>query len=202
MLLRKGDVVDGALELLDAEGLDGFTTRKLGAVLGVRAGALYRHYPTKQALLEAMGDRILDDVTADLPSGPWQQRATALAHRMREALLAHRDGAGVVAGSYVTEPNTVALGNAVVGLLQTAGLRTERAAWAAAAISYYVLGHSIEEQARAEMLEGGSWQQKMNVSEQMSDRLVVAAFDADPAERFSYGLRLLLNGIGQEVAGG
>ena len=53
-LLHRADVVDGAVELLDAEGLDGLTTRKLGASLNVDGSALYRHFPNKEALLEAI----------------------------------------------------------------------------------------------------------------------------------------------------
>jgi len=199
MLLRKADVVDGALALLDAEGLDSLTTRKLGAALGVRAGALYRHYPSKQALLDAMADRILEAVSGDLPGGSWKEQGTALASRMRQALLSHRDGARVVAGSYVTGPSTVLFGNTAVRLLQDAGLPPEKAGWAAVAVSHYVLGHTIEEQARAELIEAGVWAQKMTAFGAMTDQVAATTFDADPAERFAYGLRLLLDGIGCEL---
>ena len=199
MLLRKADVVDGALTLLDAEGLDALTTRKLGVVLGVQSGALYRHYPTKQALLDAMAERILEGVSLDLPDGPWDEQATVLLHRVRVALLAHRDGARVVAGTYVTEPNTVLVGNTAIDLLKRAGLPPEQAGWAAVAVNHYVLGHTIEEQARAELVDRGAWPPKMDAASELSDEIAASTFNADPAERFAYGLRLLLNGIRHEL---
>jgi AcrR family transcriptional regulator len=200
MLLRKNNVVDGAIALLDAEGLDGFTTRKLGAALGVRAGALYRHFPNKQALLDAMADRILQEVGVEVPAGSWEEQGMALAGRLRQALLSHRDGARVVAGAYVTEPHTVLFGNTAVDLLQAAGLPLAQAGWATAAVSQYVLGHVIEEQARAVLAEHGAWTEKMDSFTELADRVAATAFDADPAERFTYGLRLLMNGIRHELA--
>jgi TetR/AcrR family transcriptional regulator, tetracycline repressor protein len=59
MQLKRADVVTGALALLDADGLDGLTMRKLG----VQAGGIYWHFKNKQALLEAMADRIVGEVT-------------------------------------------------------------------------------------------------------------------------------------------
>jgi TetR/AcrR family tetracycline transcriptional repressor len=199
-MLRKADVVGGALRLLETEGLDGLTTRKLGDALGVRASALYRHFPHKQALLDAMAEGILEEVSLDLPPGTWAEQGAELAGRLRRALLAHRDGARVVAGAYVTEAATVAFGNTAAGLLEAAGLPRQQAGWATAAVSHYVLGHTIEEQARAELADGGAWAEKMSTFTRLDDHVALAAFDALPTDRFAYGLRLLINGIRHELA--
>src|SRR5580700_6076196 len=74
MLLRKTDVVDGALKFLDVEGLDGLTMRKLGATLNVQGGALYRHFPNKSALLAAMADKLVEGVGDPLPDAPWHEQ--------------------------------------------------------------------------------------------------------------------------------
>ncbi|WP_219471107.1 TetR family transcriptional regulator [Nonomuraea rhizosphaerae] len=114
MQLKRADVVTGALALLDSDGLDGLTMRKLGARLGVQAGGIYWHFKNKEALLGAMADRIVGEITeTPLASGPWDAQLAEIAHRMRRALLAHRDGAQVVAGTYVVEPNTVRGGEQV-----------------------------------------------------------------------------------------
>ena len=69
MLLRKANVVEGALALLEAEGLDGLTMRKLGAALNVQAGALYRHFPSKEALLDAMAEKLVEGIADPAPEG-------------------------------------------------------------------------------------------------------------------------------------
>ena len=69
MRLRREHVVDVAIALLDADGLDALTMRKLATRLGVQAGALYWHFANKRALLDAMADRFLEDFAADRRPG-------------------------------------------------------------------------------------------------------------------------------------
>jgi len=72
MPLEVGDAVRVALELLEEEGLDKLTVRRLATGLGVKAPALYWHFRSKRALLDHMTDAIVAPVVAGLPSsGPW-----------------------------------------------------------------------------------------------------------------------------------
>ena len=96
-----------------------------------RGGALYRHFPSKEALLDAMAEKLLEGVGAPVPPGPWDEQLRIIGHRFRAALLAHRDGARVVAGTYVAAPNTRAVGTAVISVLCGAGIPVERAGWIA-----------------------------------------------------------------------
>jgi TetR/AcrR family tetracycline transcriptional repressor len=199
MRLRREHVVDVAIDLLDADGLDALTMRKLATRLGVQPGALYWHFAGKQALLDAMADRFLEGFTADLLTGSWDEQFAALGWRLRQVLLSHRDGARVMAGTYVAEPNTILLGNVAIEILQGAGLPPERAGWATFAAFHFVLGHTIEEQAQLELTERGAWEPKLTV-DGIENKLAATAFTADPAERFGYGLQLFLDGIRQQLA--
>ena len=64
MQLRRGDVLDGAMAILDEFGLADLTMRRLATSLGVQPGALYWHFPNKQTLLGAVVDKILEDLAA------------------------------------------------------------------------------------------------------------------------------------------
>ena len=111
MVLRRPDVLKAALDMLDAEGLDGLTMRKLSAALNVQGGALYRHFPSKEALLDAMAEHLLAGVGAPFPPRmSWREECLELAKRLRTALLSRRDGARVVAGTYVPAPNSMTAG--------------------------------------------------------------------------------------------
>ena len=57
-----------ALALIDRDGLESFSTRKLGAVLGVEAMAVYHHFPSKAALLDAVAEQLL--LLAPAPISP------------------------------------------------------------------------------------------------------------------------------------
>jgi TetR/AcrR family transcriptional regulator, tetracycline repressor protein len=202
MPLRKANVVEGALVLLDAEGLDGLTMRKLGAALGVQAGALYRHFPSKEALLDAMAERLFDGVAGALPEGSWDEQLTALADRLREALLAHRDGARLVAGTFVSAPNTNAAGAVAVNQLVAAGLPAPQAGWLTFACMYFVLGHTIEEQAQRQLAASDDWPARVArtpPADPVWAEALRAVVTSDPEDRFRYGLRLLLDGIRQQL---
>jgi TetR/AcrR family tetracycline transcriptional repressor len=195
MQLKRADVVTGALTLLDTDGLDGLTMRKLGALLGVQAGGIYWHFKNKEALLDAMADRIAAEITeTPLPAGPWDAQLTEIAHRLRRALLAHRDGARVVAGTYVVEPNTVRGGEQTARILTDAGFPLDRAGWVIFAALYYVLGHTIEEQ--AQRAAAGDWEQReTGLPDTELNRAMDGVIKADPEERFAYGLELFLDGV-------
>lgn len=94
-------VVDEAVALLDDDGLDGLSLRKLAARLGVRQPTLYWHIPSKAALVAAIAESMLEQEFPDwLPADPdesWQAWLSGMCGRLRRALLAHRDGARVIA---------------------------------------------------------------------------------------------------------
>ena len=204
MLLRRADVLDGAMALLDAVGLDRLTTRRLGASLNLQGTALYRHFASKEALLDAMADRLLAGVGSPLPDGTWEDQLVILANRMHRALLSHRDGARVVAGTYVAGPNTHLIEDAIFDILERSGLSPERAGWVGFALSHYVLGHTIEEQAQVLLAAAGTWAAKLQtitaeITDGFARTAVAATFAADPEERFQFGLRVFLDGIRQQI---
>ena len=97
MPLTPAVVLDAAITLLDEAGLEAFSTRKLAARLGVQVGALYWHYPSKRALLDAAADHIVGEAHAvAVPEGDWPEQAAAMIHALRDAMLAHADGARLV----------------------------------------------------------------------------------------------------------
>ncbi len=82
-------VLQAALALADAHGLESLSMRRLGTELGVEAMSLYRHVPSKDALLDAMVDAIVDSwVAVDAAPGEWRARLAAIMHRAHGALLA------------------------------------------------------------------------------------------------------------------
>lgn len=150
MALTSKDVVDAAIAILDEYGLGDLTMRRLATALGVQPGALYWHVANKQALLGAVADTILDGLDDDMPSGDWDLRFNELAHRLRAALLAHRDGAEVVAAAHALRTgrgSTLAL---LTQVLTDAGFTEVEAELAALAVLHYVLGHTVDEQGHAQ----------------------------------------------------
>ena len=57
--LTKDKIIEKALEVLDADGVDGLSMRRLGEALGVEAMALYHYFPNKDAILDGVLERII-----------------------------------------------------------------------------------------------------------------------------------------------
>ncbi len=127
MRLRREQVVATALRLLNDVGLDALTMRRLGQELDVQAATLYWHIKNKEELLDAMAEAMLAGCAESVPvalSG--MERAAGMAERLRGALLAHRDGARVFAGTYVAQDNTLRVSEVLLGALSDAGLLPAR----------------------------------------------------------------------------
>ena len=101
--LTRERVVEAALALVDREGVDALSMRRLGRELGVEGMALYRYVSDKDELLRAVGKLVLADLELELPGrGSWKERIRAAVHawaRMQERHpgafpLVYRPGAG------------------------------------------------------------------------------------------------------------
>ncbi|WP_028642396.1 TetR/AcrR family transcriptional regulator [Nocardioides sp. URHA0020] len=92
--LSKERIVDAAVAFIDREGLPGLSMRRLGTLLGVEAMSLYRYVPGREQLLDAVVERIVDEMEADpdvveRPQHGWQDYLQRLAHGIRRVALSH-----------------------------------------------------------------------------------------------------------------
>jgi len=185
-------VVWTALDLMDEQGADAVSIRSIATRLDVRMNTVLWHAKTKARLRELMADAIIAKAsTDDLPDDP-HDRVRELAHRYRRALLSHRDGASIVAGTYAAEPATLGFADALVGALLADGHGEKEAVWLCWTVVYFTLGLAQEEQAfpdpgdhrLASAVTAGAYPALARVLPHF-DR---AGFD----ERFDFGLDLVL----------
>lgn len=92
--LGRDQILAAAVALLDAEGAQGLTMRKLGKSVGVEAMSLYRHFPSRSALLDAIADHMVGAVETDpalqwLQDDDWRDYLDRLAHGVRQLALTH-----------------------------------------------------------------------------------------------------------------
>ncbi|MFE6779359.1 TetR/AcrR family transcriptional regulator C-terminal domain-containing protein [Streptomyces sp. NPDC057702] len=201
--LRARAVARAALALVDSGGLESLTMRRLATSLEVQLPTLYRLFDNKRALLDEMAEALLGDVLerAELPEGAWPRRASALARALRATLLAQRDGARVVGGTYTVNEPTLALAETLLTILgEEADLAPEAALWAVTTLFSYVLGEVLEQQGatggEVELLDTLAREGRYpHLAATPMHRFV--DFDA----RFEFGLRVLMAGLAAEGAG-
>ncbi|MEU9800384.1 TetR/AcrR family transcriptional regulator C-terminal domain-containing protein [Streptomyces sp. NPDC051000] len=199
--LDRARTVETALGLLDEHGLEALTMRRLADAVGAQAGALYRHFATKDDLLTEMAERMVASATVDAPppDGTWQTALAGRARALRAALLARRDGARVYAGTHPTGPNTLGFAESVLALLIAAGFGEEDAGRALLAVADFTLGHTLEEQAAltpdgpadpARLREAAAGETHPHLA-----RALPVLTSTDFTTRFEFGLDLLITGL-------
>lgn len=183
MRYRRTDVVERALGVLDTYGLADLTMRRLGTELGVQPSALYHHFANKQLLLAAVADEILArGARADSPE-QWDERVVAICSGLRDAMLAYRDGAELVATAYSFGLGATTPYDELAAALVDGGLGAELVPTAARTLLHFVFGHVTDEQTH---LQAGS---------------AGAIADEPRAESdFAAGLGIVLDGIRLRVA--
>lgn len=197
MPLRRDQVVRAALDLLDEVGLDAFTTRALTDRLGVQRGALYWHVASKRELLTAVAQMITQPVFDDLTAaaeGDWANRYTVFAHRLREVMLAHRDGARLIAGHIQPQPDGRRRMEANLALLAGQGIPLELVLRFADTIASYVTGYVLQEQATPEGVEITADESTPLLAK------VLASGGQSSAEVFAASVRTIILGMRAEVA--
>ncbi len=124
--LDKAAIVEAALALVDREGLEGMTTRRLGDELGISGPSLYWHFRNKNALLEAMARALLRRALPppDLSGRDfeWKSWLAEGARGIRASALSVRDGARILAGSEPRGADYDAAVDAMVKTLMRSGL--------------------------------------------------------------------------------
>ncbi|KAA0021030.1 TetR/AcrR family transcriptional regulator C-terminal domain-containing protein [Antrihabitans cavernicola] len=185
MQLHRNDVLDGAVAILDEYGLADLTMRRLAGSLNVQPGALYWHFPNKQALLGAIADRILAPLDAPVDATEWDTQMTELAHRLRDALLSHRDGAELVSATYASRLTTSQAREKFVKATLRAGMVREQAELTAFTLLYYVLGQTVDEQSRMQMDSVGA----------LTTDASPLFESPDATARFDFGLQLFIGGV-------
>ncbi|MFF5207894.1 TetR/AcrR family transcriptional regulator C-terminal domain-containing protein [Streptosporangium sp. NPDC000396] len=191
-------VVRAAMDLLDEKGAEAVSIRAIADRLDVRMNTVLWHAKTKARLLELMADTIVGEISVDGLPDPWQERIRELSHRYRRALLAHRDGAKIVAGTYAAEPATLGFAETMVEALLAGGLDEREAAWALWSIVYFTLGLAQEEQALPQA-DGHGFSRALSSGDYPSlSRAAAHLGSAHFDERFDYGLSLILRSLGDQ----
>ena len=154
--LTQERIVDAAVEFIDDFGLPGLSMRRLGTRLGVEAMSLYRYVPGREQLLDAVVERIIDQMEADpdVLEGPehgWQDYLQRLAHGIRRVALAHPKAFPLVASRPAEAPwlrpplRSLRWVEAFLQGLAREGFSDQAAVEAYRAFTSFLLGHLLLE---------------------------------------------------------
>lgn len=148
-LLSRDRIVTAALALIDEEGLNALSTRRLAAKLGVSGPSLYNHFATKEAILDAAADTVIAQVDlsmfAPAPDGrpDWRAALLAWGRSYRAALTEHPHIVPFLATGPGLRPAGLRMADAVFGAMVEAGWPAAQATRIGALMRYFVTGSAL-----------------------------------------------------------
>jgi TetR/AcrR family transcriptional regulator, tetracycline repressor protein len=209
MPMQKNQIVQTALDVLDRDGLEGVTLRRLATELNVKAASIYWHIASKEVLLDEMANAILEAhfnrFNLENDQRDWAEWLSTLAHELRAAMLSHREGARVVAGAHPDVAQMlIKLWDFTVRVLHHNGFSYGKAVTVTTTITNFTFGSVIEEQSsppysnppddspRELLFAGGKFPAMVKAME--------AWKELDGDAHFDIGVRIIINGVRVELA--
>ncbi len=135
-----------ALRLIDKDGIEAFSTRKLGGALGCEAMAIYWYYPNKEALLDAVVDELLSTIEVDAAAGgDWVAAMRSLAYAYRGLAHEHPRAFPLLATRRFATESTYAFLDQLFALARRQGLDDKTIAAFYRAVGSYCSGMALSE---------------------------------------------------------
>jgi AcrR family transcriptional regulator len=147
--LSEKAVIDAALAILQSDGLEAVTMRRVAAALDTGPASLYVYVAGREGLLRAMLDRVTAGVELE-PADPsrWRAQLHLLLKRVHDALADHPGIAAMTLADPPTTESVLRLTENLLGLLLAGGLEPQDAAWACDILVLLVTAAAREDDVR------------------------------------------------------
>ncbi|NEA36604.1 TetR/AcrR family transcriptional regulator C-terminal domain-containing protein [Streptomyces sp. SID13031] len=212
--LTREQIVQAAVAVLDAEGVDGLNVRRLGAELGMASTAMYWHVKNKDDLVVLAGDHVWREIELPDPADlGWRAAAAAVAASTHAMISRHFWLVSTMSTHLIYGPGKARVDDHCLGIYETAGFSRQGADQAAATMLMFVIGAAqgaASERAWEARLRrtGADHEQELRDTidqvngvaqgfPRLRDRLLTTNPEASSPEDdpFQFGLRALLDGL-------
>ncbi|MBP2055346.1 AcrR family transcriptional regulator [Streptomyces griseochromogenes] len=193
--------MDASLRIADEQGLDALTMRAVAERMKLRHTSLYRHVPSREALLVELVDHMLGEISLPAPGPDWRAATEAGAREYRRVLLAHRALVPLLTLGQLLGPNALRAREHGLGLLTEAGWPADSTVRIYLTVTHYVVGSVLLDTGGAARTPGErAAMTSLFASLSTRTHPLVAAHSAllnglDGDGEFDFGLRCLLDGI-------
>jgi TetR/AcrR family tetracycline transcriptional repressor len=208
--LTRERILRAALSVMDLEGLEAVTMRRLGRELGVEAMSLYNHVEDKEAILEGILEVVMAEFEFPEETGDWEADVRAGARAWRRLMIAHPTVIALFAESKhpASSPERLRPMEWAFEILGRGGLSEDEVVHAFRAIGGYIMGSVLNEVANP--VPGLGDRDHRAEHEQLAGALPPTEFpnlvrllplmaECDAEVDFEFGLDLLIAGLRAKV---
>lgn len=139
-ILDRARIVRSALRIVDAEGIDALSFRRVATDLGVTPMSLYWHVADKAELLELVGHAVLDEVALPRRVGDWREQLREVHRALLATALRHPNTADILIGRARYGRSGLAMFERILSILLDAGFGPEAAFDAYQSLYLFTLG--------------------------------------------------------------
>jgi AcrR family transcriptional regulator len=204
--LSRERIVTAALGLLDREGLDALSMRRLAQELDVGTMTLYGYFRNKDELLDAVVDMGAESIRLPELEGPWRDQLRDLMRAVREALLEHPGVVELRLRRPLLSPGALRLAQAALRILREAGFDEENAGLAYRSLLVFTFGCAAFAPDSAERPDRRQLERRLAFlpRDQWTELFAVApVFERMTArELYEFGLERMLDSLEAQLAGG
>jgi len=204
--LTRERVIEAALRIMDAEGIEAVTMRRVARDVGVEAMSLYNHVADKEDLLDGVCAQVMAEFRFPHEEGDWVETARQGASEWRRVLKSHPNVLALFAERTkpMTELDALLPMEFALRTIGRAGMSEREAVQVFNVMGGFIMGFVMMESGR--MFGGGTTGQDDPSPDQIAHVVaagqlpcVAAALPhlatCDPDEQFAFGLDLLLAGL-------
>jgi TetR/AcrR family transcriptional regulator, tetracycline repressor protein len=144
--ITRAAIVETALRLLDRDGLDALSMRRIADELDTGPASLYRHVGSKDGLLDLVFDRVIGEQEVPDPDPErWREQVKQVARTMRATIARHPAIARISLGRIPTGPNALQYIERLLAILRAGGLSDNLAVDGSQLLMLVVNGFGLEE---------------------------------------------------------
>lgn len=193
-----------ALEILDKDGLDNLSMRKLGEKLDVKAMSLYNHVKNKEALFDGIVELIFKEMSMPKVTSHWKFDLREIAYSFHRVLVKHPNGLSLIATRPVKTQIVLEKVEYIFSILKRGKISGLRAVYTLHVLISFIIGYAF--------LEVGTVKGEVKLNTDISVEKIKSSIDLkqfpcifeslddmslyDSKEEFEYGLELIFKSLG------
>lgn len=191
-LLTSNEVAAAALKVVDQDGLEAISMRRVGDALGVSAMSLYHYFPSKEALLDAVFQAVLVELPPLRRGGGWQAMVRRRALEFRITLARHPKAIALFATRPAATLASLERVEETLAMLRAAGFSARNALSLFQIVLAFVVGHTMSSLAEPVNVPDYA---KLDAEKFSSLRAVAAIESYDVDDEFELGVSAIVNGF-------
>ncbi|MGY0234987.1 TetR/AcrR family transcriptional regulator [Longispora urticae] len=211
--LTREAILAAAFRILDAEGLDAVTMRRIADELDTGPASLYAHVANKDELYALLLDQAAGEMRLPEPDADgWQDRTKEFVRELERVLVSHKDLGRAALARIPTGPNALAASEALLAILRAGRVPDQDCAWAADILSLYAVAYAYEN--GLQLLQAGGEEEgiayvaaigqyfRQLPTDRFPNIVELAGLltTGDGDVRFEFGLDLLIRGLASRAA--